>query len=237
MAINLIFFIIRREGTTTDQDTVAKDDIARDVGSGNEAEISEASQALKLAENLALNPFTLNQQNSKREDVKYQNEKLTGREGEGKSAESQNHEKRTIIPYPDGEKIISNIRNKLNRNNIEVSVKYGDREVSSEVKKRNLDIDDQVLKRVQDDFLLTPKLGMFVKCNIPGNRKTFDGTLRYLGTVNNLPNRSLDIIAGLQLHEDNDLGTDGTFLGKQYFTTEPKRGYFVPFKYCTTERE
>ena len=78
---------------------------------------------------------------------------------------------------------------------------------------------------------MVPYLGMKMSCKVPSIDR-LNGTLKFLGYINNLPKKSDRIIAGLELDGEQNLGTDGTFLGKRYFTAPPKRGYFVPFESC-----
>ena len=63
------------------------------------------------------------------------------------------------------------------------------------------------------------------------------GTLQYLGHIDNLPKRSNIVVAGLQLEAKEELATDGSFLGKRYFTAPTKQGYFVPFKNCVDHKK
>ena len=93
-------------------------------------------------------------------------------------------------------------------------------------------IDDAVSKFVEERFHVKPNFGMHIRCKVPGKSERLKGTLEFLGHITNLPKRNNVIVAGLQLDVDEDLGTDGTFLGRRYFTAPPKRGYFVPFKNC-----
>ena len=229
---NYLFFVIRREGTTQEEDSLAKDDIVHDVGSGSDAESNEASQAIRLAENLALIPLPLNQQVG-REEAKNRMGKDVIRRVNYKP--SNENVKRANIPYPNDDALLMKMRRKLSNNNITVTVKYGDTLNTNMSYKRNLAIDEDIIKRVENDYRIKPKLGMYLRCDIPGNTGIIEGMMRYLGIIRNLPNRRYDIIAGLQLDSASDRGTDGTFLGRRYFTTLPKRGYFVPFKYCAPE--
>ncbi|CAB3988895.1 ubiquitin carboxyl-terminal hydrolase CYLD isoform X3, partial [Paramuricea clavata] len=54
------------------------------------------------------------------------------------------------------------------------------------------------------------------------------GKIRWLGFVPNSDKK----IAGLELEEEMDSCTDGTFLGKRYFTCPNKRGFFVHLHNC-----
>jgi len=76
-----------------------------------------------------------------------------------------------------------------------------------------------------------PYIGMPISCKVPSIDR-LNGTLKFLGYITNLPKKNDRIIAGLELAGEQNLGTDGTFLGKRYFTAPPKRGYFVPFESC-----
>lgn len=90
-----------------------------------------------------------------------------------------------------------------------------------------------VAKDFISKFNVSPKSGMHMKCKIPGKNTLMKGSLKYIGHISNLPKRSNVIVAGLELEHEEDLGTDGSFLGKRYFEAPPKRGYFVPVKNCS----
>lgn len=47
--------------------------------------------------------------------------------------------------------------------------------------------------------------------------------------------QSPPLIVGMELPQDDKLATDGTFLGVKYFSTKPKRAYFVPAKLCNVK--
>ena len=94
-------------------------------------------------------------------------------------------------------------------------------------------VEEGVMRSVEEKFHVKPSIGMHVKCKIPGKQEPMKGTLQFLGHINNLPKKSNVIVAGLELEKREELGTDGTFLGKRYFKSAPKRGYFVPVKNCT----
>ena len=96
-------------------------------------------------------------------------------------------------------------------------------------------IDDALVRAVEDRFHFKPSIGMSLKCKVTGKSYPFNGTLEFLGRVTNLPKRSNIVVAGLKLDLEEDLGTDGSFLGKRYFSAPPKRGYFVPFKNCMVQ--
>lgn len=93
-------------------------------------------------------------------------------------------------------------------------------------------ITDDVSKAVEEKFKAKPSIGMSIKCKIPGKSEPLGGVLKYLGHISNLPKKSNVIVAGLELNQEENLGTDGSFLGKRYFTVPAKRGYFVPVKNC-----
>ena len=82
-------------------------------------------------------------------------------------------------------------------------------------------------------YSVQPRPDMRVRCKVPGKESPMKGSLKYLGRISNLPKRSNVVVAGIQLEHEEDLGTDGTFLGKRYFTAPNKHGYFVPMKNCT----
>ena len=96
---------------------------------------------------------------------------------------------------------------------------------------------DFVEPAIAKDFIakysVQPRPDMRVRCKVPGKESPMKGSLKYLGRISNLPKRSNVVVAGIQLEREEDLGTDGTFLGKRYFTAPNKHGYFVPMKNCT----
>jgi len=103
--------------------------------------------------------------------------------------------------------------------------------------KKSEDTSDFVDPAIAKDFIakysVQPRPDMRVRCKVPGKESPMKGSLKYLGRISNLPKRSNVVVAGIQLEHEEDLGTDGTFLGKRYFTAPNKHGYFVPMKNCT----
>jgi len=63
------------------------------------------------------------------------------------------------------------------------------------------------------------------------NNQWLVGTLRWCGKLLNqsIPHQ---IIAGIELGEEIEEGTDGSCSGHQYFVCQPGKGIFVPVKYC-----
>ena len=91
-------------------------------------------------------------------------------------------------------------------------------------------IDAELAKQTEKEFRITPSVGMKLRCALP--KKQLDGTLQFLGYIPNLPKRNHLLVAGLEIDGPEDLATDGTFFGKRYFETPPKRAYFLPFRSC-----
>ncbi|XP_028410189.1 ubiquitin carboxyl-terminal hydrolase CYLD-like [Dendronephthya gigantea] len=60
------------------------------------------------------------------------------------------------------------------------------------------------------------------------NTKAKYGVIRWVGFAANSEKK----IAGLELEEEMEACTDGTFLGKRYFTCPPRRGFFVHLHNC-----
>lgn len=58
------------------------------------------------------------------------------------------------------------------------------------------------------------------------------GVLKWVGHLPTLPKTKDNIVAGIELIKQDKLGTDGSFMGKRYFTATSKRGYFVRYKDC-----
>ena len=72
-----------------------------------------------------------------------------------------------------------------------------------------------------------------MSCRIKNESGRFiNGTLRYLGQFPGLVRDKTVLVAGLELDHEETLGTDGSFLGVKYFSTIPKRGYFVEYEDC-----
>ena len=93
-------------------------------------------------------------------------------------------------------------------------------------------IDSVAATSVQDRFHFRPVADMPLKCTLSGKSEPLVGGLKYLGHLNSLPSKRNTIVAGIQLNSPEELGTDGTFLGKRYFYAPQKRAYFVPVRNC-----
>lgn len=78
-------------------------------------------------------------------------------------------------------------------------------------------------------------MGKTISCKIAGKSENVEGTLKWIGKIKKLsknPNQAPPLIVGIELFKDENLATDGSFLGVKYFKTSPKRAYFVPAKLC-----
>lgn len=75
-------------------------------------------------------------------------------------------------------------------------------------------------------------IGAKVVCHIRGKTTSLKGVLKWVGYLPTLPKTNTNIVAGIELIKEDKLGTDGSFMGKRYFTASPKRGYFVRYKDC-----
>ena len=93
-------------------------------------------------------------------------------------------------------------------------------------------IEPAILKLAEHQSHIIPSIGMHLRCTIPRKSVPLNGTLKFLGHIPNLPKRNNLLVAGLEVESTEDLATDGTFFGKRYFTTPPKKAYFLPFKSC-----
>ena len=180
------------------------------LGSGSGAD--ETAQAQKLAENLALNNMPrFKAANYKRDQFQTK-----------ATSPYKINVKRTKITRPKKTK-----KSKSKPNN--TTNFSGNKGLTSSTN----NTDPAVIKAVTDMFHMPPSLGMHVKCKVPGKADQLKGSLRYMGHITNLPKRNNVIVAGLELDHEEELGTDGTFLGKRYFIATPKTGYFVPVKNCS----
>ena len=202
-----MFIFCRREGTTEDQDNLAH---LETEGSGGSGEDPAAATALRLAENLA----TLT-------DFSY--------------LSKRNHISRPDTTSPETPKKRSP---KVKSDGINATEPSTTKSTGAADRPQNTTststekIDESVAKVVKEHFHMKPNVGMHIQCKVPGKPERMKGTLQFLGHIPNLPRRTNVIVAGIQLEADEDLATDGTFLGKRYFSTAPKRGYFVPYKNC-----
>jgi len=227
-----------REGSVEKEDHISS--ISEGSGSGDEVE-----QAQRLAESLALN------------SVQLPTGKLTGKAVTASKRgflpphddASLFNEKRNKIARPSKSK--SKKRSKISKKSTEKKSDLSANESTnspkndSTVEAPNKKSDEPTTKgdsefvdpAIAKDFIskysVDPKPNMRVRCKVPGKESLMKGSLKYLGRISNLPKRSNVVVAGIQLDHEEDLGTDGTFLGKRYFTAQNKHGYFVPMKNCT----
>jgi len=244
----LFSFVYRREGSVEKEDRISS--IQEGSGSGDEIE-----QAQRLAESLALNNIQL------ASSGKSSNAKTAAATKRGFLPPTAMHddgslfnEKRNKITRPPKSK--QKKRNKVSKRSSEkksetsitassTSIKN---DTTAEIKKSSESsgsnshseqsndaefVDPAIAKDFIAKYSVDPKPNMRVRCKVPGKESPMKGSLKYLGRISNLPKRSNVVVAGLQLEHEEDLGTDGTFLGKRYFTAPNKRGYFVPMKNCT----
>ena len=211
--------LYRREGAAEpQQDSTASES---EVGSGSG--MDENVMAQKLAENLALNsPIT----------------KLSKKNGRF----SIDNQKRTKISHPTKKKrtIHKKLKSKVEKTAVKSEITNSSN-TADEIKNATVaetisnstEINSDIAKEVEEKFHVTPNVGMHLRCKVPGKSTPMTGQLRFLGHITNLPKRNNVIVAGLELDHTEDLGTDGTFLGKRYFTASVKKGYFVPVKNCS----
>jgi dynactin complex subunit len=75
-------------------------------------------------------------------------------------------------------------------------------------------------------------IGTKVVCHVRGKAGSLKGVLKWVGHLPTLPKTKDNIVAGIELIKQDKLGTDGSFMGKRYFTATSKRGYFVRYKDC-----
>jgi len=240
-----------REGTTEEQDLQGSDSDFVGSGSG----MDEVMQAQKLAESLALNgspihiearskvgsrrsptPFLSN--NYKRSKIEKAGKKVSSKKKSSEKSSKKKEEKKESKSAAKKEKVEgkpASTNDDTTANTSSNSTSTADNSSSaSDTSKKSDGVEDEVAKTVADKYFHEkPELGMAIKCKIPGKTGPMDGVLKFIGHIPNLPKRSSVIVAGLELSTDEDLGTDGTFLGKRYFTVPAKRGYFVPVKNCS----
>lgn len=149
----------------------------------------------------------------------------------------------TLHDVERAQKFLAKIEKKFHSNSIRVVTDFNPRSVnqsnataksrdSRSLGRVNKEIGASIVARVERDYNFTPQLGVRLKCTVRNKRDIVEGTLEYLGTVDNLKGRPHVIVAGLRLDGERERATDGMFLGKRYFKTAPKRSYFVPFKNC-----
>lgn len=198
----------RREGTTEEQDNLAR---LESESSGSGEELVGGIKTQQLVKNLA------------------QAVSIAMYSKDGKLVE-----KRSKIYHPSKHLNTKPLTTSTKRSTNNKTSTIANNTNKAYTKKTNnrRSIDAAVVRSVEDKYHIKPNFGMHIKCKVPGKSEKLKGTLEYLGHIHNLPKKSNVIVAGLQLDSDEDLGTDGTFLGNRYFTTKQKRGYFVPFKNC-----
>lgn len=191
------------------------------LGSGSGAD--ETAQAQKLAENLALNNMPrFKAANYKRDQFQTK-----------ATSPYKINVKRTKITRPEKTKKSKSKPNKKTKSRINKAMNTTNFSGNKGLTSSTNNTDPAVIKAVTDMFHMPPSLGMHVKCKVPGKADQLKGSLRYMGHITNLPKRNNVIVAGLELDHEEELGTDGTFLGKRYFIATPKTGYFVPVKNCS----
>ena len=207
-------------------------------GFGSGSGLDEATQAQRLAESLAINtvPISKSMRHSQAAKRIYEREYVPSPK-EKRAKISRPDKKKTKI----GKKVkkvskskptsknLMGIKGATNNTNTSSSFEkpHGPKNGSSAVE------DENVLKAVETMFHIKPAIGMHVRCKITGKSEPIKGTLKYMGHIRNLPKKSNIIVAGIELDHEEDLGTDGTFLGKRYFLSPTKKGYFVPVKNCS----
>jgi hypothetical protein len=76
------------------------------------------------------------------------------------------------------------------------------------------------------------EIGSNVICHVRGKAGSLKGVLKWIGHLPTLSKKKENIVAGIELVKEDKLGTDGSFMGKRYFTATPKHGYFVRYKDC-----
>jgi len=72
-------------------------------------------------------------------------------------------------------------------------------------------------------------IGSLVEVSI--SDQTLVGTVRWCGRLLN-QSKSHQIVAGIELGQEIEEGTDGSCSGHQYFICQPGKGVFVPKRYC-----
>ena len=245
------FFRYRREGSVEKEDRISS--VQEGSGSGDEIE-----QAQRLAESLALNNIQIGTKSANAKTAAATKRGFLPPTAMHDDT-SMFNEKRNKITRPPKASKQSKKRNKVSKRSSEkkseisttASSTSSKNDTSAEVKKASVSsssssssrpeeqkndadfVDPAISKDFIAKYSVEPKLNMRVRCKVPGKESPMKGSLKYLGRISNLPKRSNVVVAGLQLEHEEDLGTDGTFLGKRYFTAPTKRGYFVPMKNCT----
>ncbi|XP_065657239.1 carboxypeptidase D [Hydra vulgaris] len=222
-----------REGVTEVHEATNSED---SFGSGSG--LDEATQAQKLAESLAINtvPISKSMRHSHAAKRIYEREYVPIPK-----------EKRAKISRPEKKKMKVEKKNKKSskskttaKNLMGIKGAANNTSNTSSIEKQqdqkngsNATDNENVLKAVESMFHIKPSIGMHVRCKITGKSEPIKGTLKYMGHIKNLPKKSNIIVAGIELDHEEDLGTDGTFLGKRYFISPSKKGYFVPMKNCS----
>ena len=238
--------LLRREGTSEEQDTAAQKEAENYDSEISGSGLEEAVQAQKLAENLAINNVPVSSHHSETSAVKRKIllQKLEEMKG---TTLSQSYKRSKVakpnVPSPakDTEKQNKESDAILTKKSVEASKRKSGEGINpaDAQKKANATTqsvsqtqDSETVKQVEERFHVKPSIGMHLKCKIPGKSDNLKGVLKWFGRISNLPKRSNVIVAGVELEKDEELGTNGTFLGKRYFVAPSKRGYFVPIKNC-----
>eukprot|EP00112_Aurelia_sp_Birch-Aquarium-sp1_P017416 Seg4035.2 transcript_id=Seg4035.2/GoldUCD/mRNA.D3Y31 product="Carboxypeptidase D" protein_id=Seg4035.2/GoldUCD/D3Y31 len=233
-----------REGITDEQDTIAQRESENFDPEISGSGLEESAQAQKLAESLAINNLPM-LRSSEGTIVK---RKTFGGFEEKSSAANSNGYKRSKIVKPTStitknkEATKSAIQGQKKAEPTSESAapslpiaKLAEKPAtnsSDAAASTGTNLDSESLKQVEEKLHVKPNIGMHLKCNVPGKSDPIRGILKWFGHITNLPKRSNVVVAGVELEKEEDLGTNGTFLGKRYFEAAPRRGYFVPIKNC-----
>lgn len=215
--------LCRREGTTEEQDLLASySDYAGQSGAGSGINERDAQ---RLAETLALNAPSGKTAAPAAQSATASNDQ-TSQYFPPKTSQYFPPKRSAIVDQPEKRSEIAGkapSSDTINRTDFMATL----------AGKSDNKIDEILVRAVQNRFHYKPVIGMTIRCKVAGKKDRLKGFLRYLGHIENLPIKKKNlVVAGVELDHDEDLGTDGTFLGKRYFSTPSKRGYFVPVKNC-----